>query len=143
MNETIIIREAHQSDCSDVFRMSKSMATSFEVNETDFNNSYSAILTNSDSICLIAETNDSPIGYLLGFDHPAFYANGRVSWMEEIYVTDEFRRKGVGKLLTNEFEKWCSERKSKLIGLATRRAAEFYKSMDYEESAIFFRKLIL
>ena len=142
MGNEITIREATQTDCDNVFRMSKSMATSFEVEKPAFDNSFMEILNNSASICLIAENGNTPIGYLLGFDHPAFYANGRVSWMEEIYVSDDFRRKGIGGMLTNEFEKWCTERKSKLIGLATRRASDFYKSLDYEESATFFRKLL-
>lgn len=142
MMKTITIREALPEDCEAVFIMTKSMATSFEIKQDAFSNSFSIIINNSDSICLVAESNGSPIGYLLGFDHPAFYANGKVSWMEEIYVSNEFRRKGIGRMLTAEFEKWCAERKSKLIGLATRRASDFYKSMDYEESAVFFRKLL-
>ena len=142
MNKKITIRSASLEDCDTVFLMSKSMATSFEVERDAFNNSFLEVVNNSDSICLIAEINKAAIGYLLGFDHPAFYANGRVSWMEEIYVTDDMRRKGIGRQLTSEFEKWCSERQSKLIGLATRRASDFYKSLDYEESATFFRKLL-
>jgi GNAT superfamily N-acetyltransferase len=142
MNKNIIIREALPADSDHVFLMAKTMATSFDVDAVNFKNSYADILKNSDSICFIAESNNKPIGYLLGFDHPAFYANGRVSWMEEIYVVDDYRKKGIGRMLTDEFEQWCAERKSKLIGLATRRAADFYKSMDYEESAIFFRKLL-
>lgn len=141
-HKKITVRSASSEDCEAIFLMSKSMATSFEVEQDAFTKSFSEVVNNSDSICLIAETKGSAIGYLLGFDHPAFYANGRVSWMEEIYVSDDFRRNGIGRLLTTEFEKWCSGRKSKLIGLATRRASDFYTSMDYEESATFFRKLL-
>ena len=52
--------------------------------------------------------------------------------------------KEVRNLLTHdlEFEKWASKRGSKLVGLATRRAAPFYKGLGYEESAVFFRKLL-
>ncbi|EMF91272.1 hypothetical protein LEP1GSC005_1843 [Leptospira santarosai str. ST188] len=40
------------------------------------------------------------------------------------------------------FEEWGKNRGSKLIGLATRRAKDFYLALGYEESALFFRKLL-
>jgi len=40
---------------------------------------------------------------LLGFDHHTFYANGRVSWVEEIMVSEDYRRRGVGRLFDEEF----------------------------------------
>ena len=40
------------------------------------------------------------------------------------------------------FEKWSAGRGAKLVALATRRAAEFYRAMGYEESATYFRKLM-
>jgi len=49
---------------------------------------------------------------------------------------------GIGSGLMNAFEAWARLRGSKLIGLATRRAAPFYAALGYEESATFFRKLL-
>ena len=82
------------------------------------------------------------IGYCLGFDHYAFYANGRIAWVEEITVKESVRRRGVGKVLMENFEEWSSKRGNRLVALATRRAASFYKSVGYEESARYFRKLL-
>jgi len=33
-------------------------------------------------------------------------------------------------------------RGNRLVGLATRRAAALYKALGYEESAVYFRKLL-
>ena len=41
-----------------------------------------------------------------------------------------------------EFEQWARSRGSKLVALATRRAAAFYLELGYEESAGYFRKLL-
>lgn len=82
------------------------------------------------------------VAYCLAFDHYAFYANGRVTWVEEIMVREDLRRKGIGKDLMESVEQWAVIRESKLIGLATRRAASFYNEIGYDESAIFFRKMI-
>lgn len=40
------------------------------------------------------------------------------------------------------FERRTQERGSRLVGLATRRAASFYRAIGYEESAAFFRKVL-
>ena len=52
------------------------------------------------------------------------------------------RRRGVGKVLMENFEEWSSNRGSRLVALATRRASSFYRSIEYEESATLFRKLL-
>ena len=89
-----------------------------------------------------AESNAEVIGYLLGLDHLTFYANGRVAWIEEVAVRQDWRRRGVGRALTAAFESWTTQRGAKLIALATRRATGFYQSLGYEESATYFRKLV-
>jgi len=79
----------------------------------------------------------------LGFCHLAFYANGVVGWVEEIMVSEEHRRNGIGKEMMKMFEMWVKNNEGRLIGLATRRASTFYKAIGYEDSATFFRKLLL
>ncbi len=81
-------------------------------------------------------------GYLLGFRHLTFYANGPVAWVEEVVVRDRDRRRGVGRMLMDAFEEWAAGEGCALVALATRRAAPFYRDLDYEESATYFRKLL-
>jgi GNAT superfamily N-acetyltransferase len=82
------------------------------------------------------------VGYLLGFVHDTFFANGAVAWIEEMYVTETSRRSGVGEALVREFETWARAREAKLVALATRRAASFYTAIGYEESATYFRRML-
>ena len=65
----------------------------------------------------------------------AFYANGRVTWVEEIIVQPDLRGQGIGRALMQDIEGWADARGSRLVALATRRAAEFYKALGYAESA--------
>lgn len=134
------IRNANISDLENVYQFSKKMATSFTVEYEPLKNSFLININNQDAIILVAEMNQCLIGYLLGFDHYAFYANGRVSLVEEIFVDENYRKNGIGKKLMQCFEDWSKKRNTKLIGLATRRASEFYKAIGYDESAIFFIK---
>ncbi len=90
----------------------------------------------------VAQSSEMIIGYVLGTAHPTFYASGNVAWVEEIMVKEDQRRKGVGKLLMAELETWAVSKNCRLIALATRRAAGFYQSLDYSESATYFRKVM-
>jgi GNAT superfamily N-acetyltransferase len=136
------IRKASASDSDILFSLVFQFATSFQPNRKSFDICLNRLLADKSVWLSVAESSEDVIGYCLGFDHYAFYANGRVAWVEEIMVKAELRHQGVGTLLMNAFEAWAKVRGSTLIGLATRRAAPFYYALGYEESATYFRKLL-
>lgn len=138
----IVIREANIKDEEKIFKLVKAFATSFKAERVFFSESLKHILNDNSALLLLAEANKEVIGYCLAFDHYAFYANGRVSWLEEIMVDESFRRMGIGKQLMIKFEEWSRLRNSKVAALATRRASLFYSAIGYEESATFFRKIL-
>lgn len=81
-------------------------------------------------VCLaVAEEPIGVVGYVLGPDHLTLFANGRVAWVEEITVREDGRGQGTGRLLMSYFEAWAASRGAKLIALATRRAAAFYRAL--------------
>src|SRR5215467_7027886 len=139
---TINIRIAQHADTEAVLALARPFATSFVIDEQAFRHAFSALLASPQAHLAVAETAQQLVGYVLGFDHYTFYANGRVAWVEEIMVSEPFRRHGIGRQLMDHFEEWTRSRGSKLIALATRRAASFYKSLGYEESATYFRRLL-
>ena len=136
----INIEKAGLQEMGTIFELAEKLATSFKVKRECFEPSYVSILKNGSSIVLKAEIDGKIIGYCLGFIHPAFYANGKIAWLEEIYVNEKLRKKGVGKLLMSEFESWAKDRDCILCALATRRASEFYTAIGYEDSAVYFKK---
>jgi len=136
------IRPAQLTDHDALFSLAGAFATSFAVERSAFESSLATLLQSPDAFLAVAADGDRVVGYVLGFDHPTFYANGRVAWVEEIMVSEESRRQGVGRQLMASFEHWARSRQSKLIALATRRAAPFYQRLGYEESATYFRKLL-
>ena len=136
------IRSATLGDSSCLFALVSEFATSFVPEKLAFDISLKGIVSDESASLEVAEYLGEAVGYCLGFDHFAFYANGHVSWVEEIIVRSEYRRHGIGRSLMESFERWCMKRNSRLVGLATRRAAPFYQAMGYEESAVFLRKLL-
>jgi GNAT superfamily N-acetyltransferase len=125
-----------------VFDLTREFATSFQPRIEAFEQSFHRLIQQEDALLLVAVEADDVLGYLLGFDHPALYANGLVSWVEEIMVRPDRRRHGLGRDLMLQFEQWTAARGSKLVALATRRAAPFYAAIGYRESATYFRKVL-
>ena len=136
------IRPAVAADATDLFPIVVDFAVSFTPEERFFQRAFSEILINEFACLRAAECDGRVIGYLLGFTHPTFFANGPASWIEEVAVRRAWRRRGVGRALVNEFERWAASQGARLVALATRRAEGFYHAIGYEESAAYFRKLL-
>ncbi|UCB44010.1 MAG: GNAT family N-acetyltransferase [Dehalococcoidales bacterium] len=138
----VTLRKGTVDDAEELFILVQDFATSFLPDKLAFRNTLEQVITDESANLTVALLQENIVGYCLGFDHYAFYANGRVSWVEEIMVREDLRKTGIGRKLMDEFEDWCIQRSSQLIGLATRRAAPFYEALNYENSAVFFRKLL-
>lgn len=137
---SINYRNAILQDEESVFILAERLATSYKLNKSDFSKTFQEILSNQNADILIVENESGIIGYVLGFHHSTFYANGVVSWVEELFVLEKYRGMKIGKQLMRLFEEKSFERGSKLVALATRRASVFYKAIGYEESAAYFKK---
>jgi GNAT superfamily N-acetyltransferase len=141
-DEPCHVRPAGAGDAGAVADLAAGLAQSFPFSRAGFGLSYPALLADGDACLLLAVDGDDHLGYLLGFRHLTFYANGPVAWVEEVFVRGEQRGRGVGRALMSAFERWAAARDCALIALATRRAAPFYLALGYEESAVYFRKVL-
>jgi GNAT superfamily N-acetyltransferase len=139
---TITIRAATGADREALFGLLEAFATSFTPERPVFEAALDHLLADEAACLRVAEVAGQVVGYCLAFDHLALYANGRVTWIEEIMVQADFRRQGIGRALMAACEDWARARGAKLIALATRRAAAFYTALGYAESAVYFRKLL-
>ena len=141
------IRPATAADAVAVAGLAEGLAQSFAFSRASFDAHYPALLAAGHACLLVAVTGadaarDDRVGYLLGFEHLTFYANGRVAWVEEVFVRGDLRGRGIGRALMTEFERWARRRGCALVALATRRAVPFYRAIGYEDSAAYLRKLL-
>src|SRR6266853_4532138 len=95
---TTNVRLAQHVDAEAVLALARPFATSFMVEEQAFHHAFSELLASSQAHRAVAETAQQLVGYVLGFDHSTFFANGRVAWVEEIMVSEALRRQGIGQL---------------------------------------------
>ena len=139
----VIVRRAGPDDREGLQPLAKALATSFEPSPTTFAPRFSRLISEPNALVLVAgdERSGHLIGYLLGFRHETFFADGLVGWVEEIYTSADWRRKGVAAALMEAFETWAWESGARLVALATRRAHAFYEAIGYEESGAYFRKV--
>ena len=101
---TTSIRKATEDDADAVFALAEEFATSFVPQREAFESALARIFSTEDANLSVADIDGEVVGYCLGFDHYTFYANGRVSWVEEITVKGTLRRRGIGRALMENFE---------------------------------------
>src|SRR6476619_2821499 len=106
--EAVRIRVAAPADAASVRRLATDFAMSFEVDPERFEATFPTLLRGDDRRVFVAEHDGEVVGYVLVFDHPTFYANGPVGWVEELMVGDDVRGLGVGRALMSAAEDWAT-----------------------------------
>lgn len=89
------------------------------LNRTGFGGQFRCWL---DALVLTAEIDHQVVGYLLAHCHHTLFANGRLGWVEELMVSPEARRAGVGTTLMGAADSWAGNLGADYLALATRRA---------------------
>jgi GNAT superfamily N-acetyltransferase len=136
----VVVRAAGAADAWSVAELAEQFATSFPFSPAAFQASFAQLVHTPHACLLVADSHGRAGGYLLGFAHPTFFANGPVAWLEEVMVTPRQRRSGLGRALVTQFERWATNRGCRLVALATRRAEPFYRALGYAPSATYLRK---
>lgn len=84
------------------------------------------------------------IGYVAINIHPALHINGLECVVRELYVKEEFQRKGVGTMLMEYVERYAKTRDCKRISLATKwddeKQKAFYESIGFSRRCDFVTK---
>jgi GNAT superfamily N-acetyltransferase len=137
------VRPARLDDGDLIWPLTQQFATSFEPERSAFDSAYASLLGRPGNFMAVAELRSAGIaGYTLATSHLTLFANGPVAWVEELMVSPDWRRGGVGAALMQATEQWAAEQGAAYLALATRRAADFYGAIGYSESATFFRKFL-
>lgn len=96
------------------------------------------ILKNNGCV-LIAITNDNIVGYLCGSIKKAedYRKLSNIAELENTFVLEKYRSKGIGQKLYDEFIKWCKEKKASKVRVETFAkndlTIKFYKNQSLQE----------
>jgi GNAT superfamily N-acetyltransferase len=137
------VRLAEAADRDKIWPLARAFATTYELDQGRYNASFQQLVAEPNALLIIAHTPVTDVvGYLLAFTHQTFLANGPVTWIEQVMVAEEVRRRGIGHNLMVAAENWSASKGAAYVALATRRASDFYLALGYTESAPYFRKLV-
>ena len=138
-----LIRAARHDDNEQVWPLTRAFATSFKPERAAFDAAWTQLIDDPRTLLLVVDAAERGlIGYLLGNSHLALFANSPVAWVEELTVDENHRRSGIGRRLMEHAEEWARSIGAAYIALASRRAGPFYLALGYEDSAVFYRKLL-
>ena len=134
MNTSINIRKANREDCSSILELVKELAIYEKApDEVTVNIEHfieSGFGANPVWWAFVAETNNTIVGFALYYIRFSTWKGQRM-YLEDLLVTNEYRGKGIGKLL---FEALIEEAKQKNFD------AICWQVLDWNEPAINFYK---
>ncbi len=137
------MRRALDHDEERMFDLVRQFPTPTPPSRRAFSDCYRARLPDPASYIGLAEIDDVLVGYISAYSHPAFYAGGQTAWVDEIFVSEAFRRKGIGTALLEACEQWATELGCVLVSLATARSGPFYLNLGYQTAAGYYKKYLL
>lgn len=158
-NKEIHIERAKISDLSVIQQMNQKLCAkeNTEFDDTiDINFATGAIGTayfkarieSPDGVALLAKSGGEIVGYLVGgIVTPESYRTIKsLAELENMYVEESMRGKGIGSKLVYMFEKWCTEKKVERIRIIASaenaRAIKFYKTQGSFEVCVTLEKKI-
>ena len=136
------IKEAINEDFESVLALAKKFPSPTELDEDHFKIAWIEKINDPNSYVGVALEKKSIVGYISGYLHSAFYANGSTFLVDEIFVVEDKRGSGVGRHLMESITHWTGERNCKLIALATNGAKDFYSALGFQDSARYFKKYL-
>jgi GNAT superfamily N-acetyltransferase len=98
-------------------------------------------IKNKNSFAAIAEVGGEPVGYIVGSIKKLHYRTIRIAEIENMFVLEKFRSKGIGSKLVSAFKKWCYQNKVRKLHVGAivlnKRAINFYKKQGFREYELY------
>jgi PhnO protein len=137
------VRLAVKSDCKWIYDFVCTLEeTKFEYSA--FEEIYIQNITNLDNIYLVAEVDEAISGYISCHGQTLLHHGGTVFEIQELYVKDEVRNKGIGQLLVKTLESELSKLDYKSLEVTANRKRtkthDFYLKMGFEHTHFKFTK---
>ena len=107
-----LIREATINDCAEIANLAKEIWTNNLISELE--KEFYEIIDSEKSCIYVFEDEDKRIkGFAqcnLRYDYVEGTKSSPVGFLEGIYVTEEYRGKGIGKVLLSAVQSWAKEK---------------------------------
>ena len=142
-----MIRKAKAEDAGALARLAVQMWTDHDPEEPA--EEFDSLLTADEAVCFLKYAGDKPVAFAqcqLRRDYVEGTTSSPVGYLEGIFVSDGYRKKGYASELLAECEKWAKEKGCTEFAsdceLANDDSLRFHTAMGFEEAnrIICFRK---
>ncbi|WP_089107043.1 GNAT family N-acetyltransferase [Streptomyces hyaluromycini] len=134
------VRDATPSDAGDIYRLLSGFVTSYRPERAVFDDvTFPRIIEASSAGSaefLVAEQDSCVVGYLLALRMPTLFAGGTILELLELAVAEPVRGRGTGSALVRAVQAKAREARDVEVTVPTRRAAGFYRTLGFHESAV-------
>ncbi|WP_051741190.1 GNAT family N-acetyltransferase [Streptomyces xylophagus] len=136
------VRDATPSDADAVYRLLTGFVTSHRPDRAVFDGvTFPRIIESAadgGAEFLVAEAGQDThvIGYLLALRVPTLFAGGTILELLELTVDAPLRGRGTGAALVRAAQARAREAKDVEVTVPTRRAADFYRTLGFQETAV-------
>lgn len=137
-----VVRKATRGDERELFVLARAFPTPTPPEVSAFHHAFESMLADLSAALFVAEVDGRLVGYLAGYRHVTFYADGYTAWIDEVFVSTDAREMGIGTRLMESFEQWAAQRGCTLVGLATAGASAFYERRGYVSKAGYYKKYL-
>lgn len=151
------IRKAKKADFDKILKLAKELHEAELPFDKNLNKNYydnkkeikdlkKSILSRK-KVFLVADSNNDVIAYINGYllDKEEAYIQ-KVAYLDNLCVSEEYRKQGIGKMLIDEFTKIMKEKGAKFIKLNAFEnnipAVSLYKKENFKEYSIYYMKEI-
>lgn len=140
-----LIRTATLADSDQLFALVEQLGIGDVPRRESFDVAFDAAVKDSDDhILLVAEVDNSVVGYALATLARLLYTNGETAQLQELVVDSAVNGSGYGSQLVSAVERECIARGVTQLTVASiLRAASFYERLDYRSTANYLKKSFL
>ena len=120
MYSNLQIRKIHSEDLNFIYKSTCELENEeldFEVFAAIFNEN----IANPNNLYLIAENENEGLGFISFHTQNLLHHNGRVGEIQEFFINENHRSKGVGRQLIEKIKQYADEYKLKSIEVTTNK----------------------
>lgn len=141
----MVIRKAVKTDFKMICDFIKNLWSYNNYDELKLKDVFDETIGDDNSFIYVLE-DDEGIGFVHGCVFNTFWMSGKTCYVSSLYVKDEYRKKGYGKMLIEYIKRHAIENEYKAIildsGFPRKEAHDFYENNGFEKSCYGFEQIL-
>ncbi len=140
------IREAVAEDYDSLVELYQQFLGKDKIIGNDSDNSFSEVMADPNAHIWVMQTDKKLVGFMSFSNRFVFRYSKPIVQVEELYITEQNRRKGLAKRFLIRLEEWSREQNVHAIYIESRHdltsAHVFYETSNYFRDGYYFKKMI-